>query len=253
MSIAPAQRLATPAVEKTKTGRRSVSLNVLTGLAAIGFVVGLTFAMFVAGMDATQGNVQRVFYFHLSAFMGAAVAFSAGTFGGIAYLRTHHVKWDTLSLSAVEVGFALSIITLVTGMVWARPTWNTWWTWDPRLTSAAIMVLTYAAYFVFRGALENPERRAQFASVYAILAISTMIFTLVITRIRPDTIHPTVVGPSATNAQGSFSMTPNMGMTLGINITIWMVLITPTLIWWRIRLEALHHRIDQKRYELTTH
>ncbi len=222
-------------------------LKIFSLLAFIGFAVGLGMALFYAGTDTTQGEVQRIFYVHVSAFSGASVAFVAALIGGAAYLRTRNVKWDILSLAGVEVGFTLSLITLITGMVWARPTWNTWWTWDPRLTSAAIMSLTYAAYFMLRGGIDNADRRRSFAAVYSILAIATVIITFMITRIRPDTIHPVVIGPSPVNAQGSFEMASNMKATLGMNSAIWCCLVTPALVWWRIRLENLNRRVEQAR------
>lgn len=222
-------------------------LRGLTALALIGFAVGLYLGLFYAGTDISQGHVQRIFYLHLPAFAGASAAFFTALVGGVAYLRTRSPRWDRLSLAGVEVGLMCSIITLVTGMIWAQPTWNTWWTWDPRLTSAAIMALTYAAYFMMRGALDNADRRRTYSAVYSVLAISTVIFTVMITRMRSDTIHPVVIGASPVNAQGSFAMAENMGMALGVNIVVWLFLITPALIWWRIRLEALLERIELKR------
>lgn len=225
-------------------------LRVLTMLALAGFVVGVLFALVFAGTDTEQGNVQRVFYFHVSAFSGAAIAFGAAVFGGIAYLRTRSIRWDRLSHAGVEVGFALSLITLFTGMVWARPIWNTWWTWDPRLTSTAVMVLTYAAYLMLRSGIDSGEKQRIFSAVYAILAISTVIFTFVIIRIRPDTIHPAVIGPSPQNAEGGFAMTVGIGTALGINSFIWCCLITPALIGWRMYLAQWTARAAVLRSEL---
>ena len=225
-------------------------LKGLTVLAVLGFAFGLYMGLVYAGTDITQGDVQRIFYIHVAAFSGASVAFFGTVVGGIAYLRTRKPKWDTLALAGVEVGFALSLITLITGMFWARPIWNTWWTWDPRLTSAAIMALTYAAYLMLRNGIENTERRRKFASVYGILAITTVIFTFAVIRIRPDTIHPTVIGPSPANAEGSFEMAANMGAALGINSFIWCCLITPTLMWWRIRVEHTLEKAKRLRIRL---
>src|SRR5262249_36195961 len=140
---------------------------------------GLYLALFWVGTDVEQGQVQRIFYIHLSAFTAAFVAFSTTVVGGVMYLRTRAVKWDILALSGVEVGMALALINLTTGMIWARPIWNTWWTWDPRLVSEAIMILTYAAYLMLRNGIENPDQRRRMASVYGILAMSTVIITLI--------------------------------------------------------------------------
>jgi heme exporter protein C len=133
-------------------------------------------------------------------------------------------------------------------MIWARPIWNTWWTWDPRLTSEAIMVLTYAAYVMLRQGIENPEQRRRFAAVYGILAFITVIIVLVITRIRPDTIHPVVIGPSVQTdaAQGAFEVAGSSGvrMALLVNMPVWALLVPVTLMWYRIRLENFAERIQ---------
>jgi len=252
-----AQRLTHPGSTTPQTGVNEIranwsalALHLLTLITLVGIAIGTYFGLVVAGTDTLQGNVQRIFYFHVSSFSGGAVAFFAAVIGGMAYLKTRRVGWDRLALAGVEVGFFLSLITLITGMVWARPIWNTWWTWDPRLTSAAIMVLTYAAYLMLRGAIENPDKKRMMASVYGILAFGTVIFTFIIIRIRPDTIHPAVIGASPVNAEGGFSMTDTMKSALGINSFVWCVLITPTLMWWRIRLERLAERAERLRFEL---
>lgn len=249
------QRLSSPPISAAKPSsagatRSALVLRLLTFVTIVGFAIGVYFALVYAGTDANQGNVQRIFYFHVAAFSGGAVAFAAAVIGGIAYLRTRRVGWDQLSLAGVEVGFSLSLITLITGMTWARPIWNTWWTWDPRLTSAAIMVLTYAAYFMLRGAVEAPDKKRAMAAVYGILAFGTVIFTFAIIRIRPDTIHPTVIGTSAEAAEGSFAMTSSMKAALGANSFIWCCLIAPTLVWWRIRLARLQEQADRLRAQL---
>ncbi len=220
--------------------------RILIGLTIVTVVlvaVGVAMALGYAPTEAAQGEVQRIFYIHLSAFAGSFIAFSTTVVGAAMYLRTRNVKWDTLALAGVEVGMALALINLVTGMIWARPIWNTWWTWDPRLTSEAIMILTYAAYLMLRNGVENPEQRRRFASVYGILAMTTVIAVLVITRIRPDTIHPVVIGPSPQNAEGGFEMTQRIGSTIGINSAIWSIFVPLTLIWWRIRLENLAEHV----------
>jgi heme exporter protein C len=234
--------------EKVKSGGTPLALKGLTLLALGGFFVGLYLSLFYAGTDQTQGAVQRIFYQHVAAFSGAFVGFVTASVAGGLYLRTKNPKWDTLAVAGIEVGLALSMITLITGSVWARPIWNTWWTWDPRLTSMAIMVLTYVAYLMLRNGIENVDRRRTFSAVYGMLAISTVIFTFIITRIRPDTIHPTVIGPSVTNqSEGGFAMAANMSSTMGMNSVIWCFFIAPALIWWRVRLQNAVELVQQKK------
>lgn len=234
-------------VSSTSSQSRPALLVILTVITAILTVVGLLMLLFYAGLDVTQGDVQRIFYIHVSAFAGASVALGVSVVAGIMYLWKRNPKWDRLALSGIEVGFALALTNLITGMVWARPIWNTWWTWDPRLTSAAIMILTYAAYFMLRAGIENPETRRRLSSVYGILAYTTVIVTFVIIRIRPDTIHPAVIGPSPQNAEGGFELSSSMLATMSFNMIVWSVFIPWMLIWWRLRIENLSERVNALR------
>lgn len=233
---------------QTTTRRRVLTLLSVVTLIAVAF--GFYLAVFAVGQDTTQGDVQRIFYLHVSSFAGAFVALGVTVVGGLAYLRTHNPKWDVLAVAGVEVGLTLALMNLITGAIWARPIWNTWWTWDPRLTSDAIMCLTYAAYLMLRQGIENPETSRRFSAVYGILAFSTAIITLMITRLRPDTIHPVVIGNNPENAQGAFSMTVNISTVLSYNMVVWSILVPWALIWWRIRLENLNLRVKALRARL---
>jgi heme exporter protein C len=237
-------------VEKEKTSRTRV-LRLYTAMAAAAMAVALFMELFFAGTDVQQGEVQRLFYIHMGSFFGAFFAFAGAVLGGLAYLRTRAPKWDTLALACIEVGLVLAFVNVATGSVWARPIWNTWWTWDPRLTSAAVMLLTYAAYLMLRKGIDNPETRRRFASVYGILAFSTVLFTLLVTRLRPDTIHPVVIGSGpSVNAEGGFAVTQGIGITLGVSMVVWIGFLTPVLVWWRIRLENAFERLNELKASL---
>ena len=234
-------------VAQARTG--TIALTVLTILTIVGVIVGLYMGLVRAGTDIDQGNVQRIFYVHMPSFFGAMIVFGAAVVGGIMYLRTRKPKWDTLSLAGVEIGIALALVNLVTGSIWARPIWNTWWNWDPRLTADAIMILTYAAYLMLRSGIDNPDTRRRFAAVYSIIAFTSVVMVLIIPRIIPTTIHPVVIGPVFTSselAQGGFELqaTAGVGAALGINFIVWMFLVPITLLWHRIRLQNLADRVE---------
>ncbi len=226
------------------------NLTILTAVTALALLIGLYMALVYAGTDSEQGHIQRIFYIHMPSFFGAFVAFSVTVVGGVQYLRTHETRWDTLALAGVEVGLALAIVNLVTGAIWARPIWNTWWNWDPRLTSDAVMVLTYSAYLMLRGGIENVDTRRRFASIYGIVAITTALLTLLIIRFVPETIHPAVVGPSPQNAEGTPRLGGTMVPTLLFNLVVWGALIPATLIWYRVRLQNFGERVNQMRLDL---
>lgn len=217
-------------------------------LAFVVLAFGLLLALEYADLDQ-QGHVQRLFYIHMPAFFGALLSFSVTVYAGFRYLQSRQIKWDVLAVAGVEIGLLLAFVNLVTGSIWARPIWATWWNWDPRLTWDAIMILTYAAYGVLRGAVEDVEMRRRFAAVYGILAIFTAFMTLIIIRIRPDTLHPAVIGPSAQEARGSFEASMNMQLTLFVNMVGWAVLFPIYLMRWRVRLQNKTETLDQLRQQ----
>jgi len=247
VSAQASSHLIDPGAEVNSRPRALIVLTIVTLiLTAVGVVLWIAYA----GVDVMQGNVQRIFYIHVSSFAGAFVALGGGVVGGFLYLWKRAPKWDHFALSCIEVGFGLSLINLFTGMVWARPIWNTWWTWDPRLTSAAIQTLTYAAYFMLRTGIENPDTRRRLASVYGILAFSTVVITFIIIRIRPDTIHPAVIGASPQNAEGGFELSSSMLATLSYTMIVWSVFVPMVLVWWRIRVENLNERVNALRAQI---
>ncbi len=233
----------------TYSDSRTRILRGLTIAAAVLFVIGLYLALFWVGPERQQGAAQRIFYVHLGSFLGSFIAFGATVAAGIAYLRTRDPRWDTFGLANVEIGLGMAAITIVTGMAWARPIWNTWWTWEPRLTSVAIMWLAYAAYLMLRSGIEDPERRQRFAAVYGIIAFASVLFTIIIIRVRPDTIHPVVAGPTQADPTGSFEVTGRIRDTLFFNLFTFAV-ITVVLVWHRIRLENLIQHVMRRKLEV---
>jgi heme exporter protein C len=145
--------------------------------------------------------------------------------------------------SAVEVGLALLTMTILSGPIWARFAWNTWWTWDPKLTSAAVMWLAYAAYLMLRQGVEDPNRRARFGAVYGIISFSSVIMTFLGVRLIERTIHPAVIGPSAATAQGDFGMSSRMLQTMLFSFFTFTVVFV-TLLMHRMRLERLSDRVN---------
>ena len=138
-------------------------------VAALVFSAGYA-ALFIAPDESTMHEVQRIFYFHLPAWMTSFTAFAIVFVSNIAYLTTRRLKWDCLGVAAAEVGVACCSIGLVTGPLWARPVWGIWWTWDARLTTTFILWLLYISYLLLRGLLEDPQKRASLSAIFGIFA-----------------------------------------------------------------------------------
>jgi heme exporter protein C len=201
-----------------------------------------------APMEAVMGPVQKVFYFHVAAGWVGMLGFLVAAIAGIVYLRTGNRQWDVVGISAVEIGMAFGIINIITGSIWARPIWNTWWTWDPRLTTATIMELIYAAYLMLRQGIEEPDRRARFGAVYAIIGFISVPLTFFSIRIF-RTIHPVVIGSNEPGALGQFDMTPKMLQTFMVSLLTFTVIFAD-LLWHRIRLGKLADRVEQLKLKL---
>ncbi|HXF70325.1 MAG TPA: cytochrome c biogenesis protein CcsA [Thermoflexus sp.] len=213
--------------------------------ATIALMVLASLAVFVyAPREAKMGDVQRIFYFHVSTAWSGFLAFAVALIGSIAYLRTRAPRWDQIGHAAVEVGLVLLTMAIITGSLWARPVWNTWWTWDPRLTTTTITWVVYLAYLLLRNAVENPETRARFAAVYAIVAFVTVPITYLSARLL-RTIHPIVLGPSVSSeAQGQFGLTPRMVHTMVLSLVAWTLLFT-VLLWLRYRVQRTQETLEE--------
>lgn len=194
-------------------------------LAAGGLAVCLGMIFFFAPTERTMGQVQRLFYFHVGAAWVASVTFFVALVSGILYLRRPHKNWDILSHASVEIGLVFISLTIVSGSVWGRPAWNTWWLWSPRLTSITIMWLVYAAYFMLRGAVDDEAKRNRFAAVYVIAAFVTVLITYGSIRILRD-IHPVMFGDALESARGAeqglqeFSGVDSLYMVITLNVAI---------------------------------
>lgn len=228
---------------------KPIALSVLDVLSVIAIGVAAYFALVFAPTEAVMGNVQRVFYFHVGTAWVGLVGFVLAAVTGIIYLVTKDMKWDRVEVAAVEVSTMFFFITIALGSIWARPAWNTWWTWDPRLTTAAVTELIYIAYFMLRAGIEDPEKRARFGAVYALLGgLSAPITFMVIRLFR--TIHPVVVGTASAEAQGGFDMSGDMLTAMFVALGAFTILFID-LMWHRIRIGGLEEKVEQLKLKVS--
>jgi len=223
-------------------------LKVLNWITGGLFATALLMVLFYAPREVVMGDVQRVFYFHVAAGWVGMLAFLVTAVAGVMYLLRSGRRWDQVALSSVEIGIVFTFINIASGSIWARPVWNTWWTWDPRLVTATVMELIYIAYLMLRQGIEDPDRRARFGSVYGIIGfISVPITFLSIRWFR--TIHPVVIGSGDPTAQGSFDMTPRMLQTFFFSLMTFTIIYV-TLIWHRVRLQQFQEYVERLKMEI---
>jgi heme exporter protein C len=146
------------------------------------------------------GQTSRILFFHVPQAWVATLSFLLSMIASAAYLAKRKAKADYLALSAAELGFLFCVLATVTGSIFAKATWGSFWNWDPRQTSIVILLMIYGAYFALRSAVPDPERRRVFSAVYSILAFMTVPFLVfVVPRITAslhpeDTMNPTNPG-----------------------------------------------------------
>jgi heme exporter protein C len=223
-------------------------LKILDVITILLFVAAVGAVFFYAPLEAVMGQVQRVFYFHVANAWVGMLGFMVAAVAGIVYLRKGDRKWDIVGLAAIEISFVFFFTAIVSGSIWARGTWGTWWTWDPRLTTAAICELVYAAYFMLRAGIEDPDRRARFGAVYAIISFISVPLTFISIRIF-RTIHPVIIGSSGAGAEGSFDMTAKMLQTFMFSLLTFSFIFAD-LLWHRIRLGDLADKVENLRLKV---
>ena len=224
-----------------------VALKILNTLSVLFFLGALGIVFLYAPLEVTMNYVQKIFYFHIANAWVGMLGFLAAAVAGIIYLVNHDLKWDIIEVAAIEISLVFFLIAILSGSIWARPSWGTYWTWDPRLTTAAILEMVYIACLLLRQGIDDPDRRARFSAVYTLIgSISVPITFLSIRLFR--TIHPVLIGSGSASAQGSFDMTPKMLVTLFFTLGTFSVIFV-TLFWHRIRLGQLSQLVDQHKLE----
>src|SRR5512141_77157 len=222
--------------------RVTVPLLVITGLVTL-VAIYMAFSFAPTADVLSGGDVQRIFYFHVGIAWIAGLAMFVTFVASILYLaRGEQRKHDIVAAASVEIGVTFGVMVLLSGMLWARPVWNTWWTWDPRLTTTAITEFIYIAYLMLRGAVDDPQRRARYSAVYGIIGFVSVPITYFSTKWF-QTIHPDL---GQTPGFGlTASMRPPMFIALGAFTLVYIVLMII-----RTRVERTADEVAQLKQEI---
>jgi heme exporter protein C len=201
------------------TGLRPLSLATAATLTA-----AFALVFFYAPIDADQGFIQKIFYVHVPMAIVALGGFVAGGVFAIAHLRTGERKWDMRSYVSIHLSLILAVGVLITGAIWAKGSWGHWWVWDePTLVSFLIVFLLYATYQPLRFAIEDHERQARYASVFAITAGAFVPLNFLAVRLAESLTHPRVLSTTGGAMPGEMRVTflvSLLGMTL-LFATLW--------------------------------
>src|SRR3978361_1520912 len=174
-------------------GLRGLSISTVAVMA-----LALVLVFFWAPLEADQGFLQKIFYVHVPLAIVSLCGFVAGGIFAIQHLRTRDARWDMRSYVAIHMSLIFGVATLITGSIWAKGSWGHWWEWDePTLVSFLIVFLLYATYQPLRFAIEDPERQARYASVFAVTAGAFVPLNFIAVRLSSAYLHPRVLGATS--------------------------------------------------------
>jgi heme exporter protein C len=211
-------------------GNSSTGL-ILTIASGVTVLVALYMTFLYAPTDSVQGPVQRVFYLHLPMAWIAYLAFFVVFVASIAYLWKRNRRWDQLARASAEVGLVFTTLVLITGSIWGRPIWGTFWEWDARLTTTLILWFIYLGYFMVRAYIPDQERAMRYASVIGIIGfIDVPIIHMSVRWWR--TLHPE---PVVTQSGGP-AMPDSMLYTLAVALIAFTIFYL-TLVYQKLLVE----------------
>lgn len=215
---------------------RTNGLVLLSLMAAAALVVSQALIWFYAPVEMTMGLVQKIFYLHMPLAWWALFSFFVVFIASIGYLVKKTDGLDLLAGAAAEAGVLCSALALVTGSIWGRAAWNTWWTWDPRLSTTLVMWFIYSAYLLLRGATIAGERKKALCAVLGIVAFLDVPLVFFSARLWRS-IHPAVL------ASKGGGLEPEMWHTVLVSLCAWGLFFC-AVVWLRWRQLRAKNRLD---------
>jgi heme exporter protein C len=220
-------------------------LRVLSISTVLVMALALSLVFFYAPLEAEEGFLQKIFYVHVPLAIVSLCGFIAGGILAIQHLRTRDPRWDMRSYVAIHISLILAVGALITGSIWAKGSWGHWWVWsEPTLVSFLIVFLLYATYQPLRFAIEDPERQARYASVFAITAGAFVPLNFIAVRLSSAYLHPRVLGSTS-------NLPPQMALTFVVSLLA-MGLLYATLYSYelsakrtRAKLRTLRRRLER--------
>jgi len=213
---------------------------ILYFITIISMLIATYAALIYAPKETIMGDIQRIFYFHMGTVWVATIAFVIVFVASILYLINGKKKWDVLAYSSAEIGVLFITLTIITGSIWAKPVWGTWWTWDPQLTTTFILWILYIVYLIIRSSSGFDEKKAKYSAVFAIIAFIDLPLVYISARVMRG-ISPVVFGP------GGGGIEPKMLNALLITLVSFTLLFILLLIE-RVKIENLKYKINKLIY-----
>lgn len=220
--------------------------RVLPWIVGPSMIVSLYLVFLVVPTERDQGIVQRIFYFHVPSAWAAFTAFLVVCVASAGFLWKRDAAWDRVARASAEVGMVFCTLVLLTGPIWARPIWGSWWTWDPRLTMTVILWTIYASYLLLRSFGGAEEQLARYAAVLGIVGALDIPIIMASVRLWRG-IHPAVL--MARRGSGGGLHDPTMRLTLFFTgicfllVMTWLILVRLRILRCEDEIETVHREV----------
>ncbi len=225
-------------------GVRLLNLRNLALASVIVLITAFALVFFYAPNDADQGFMQKIFYLHVPLAICALVGFIVAAIHAIRHLRSGDPIHDARSYVSIHLSIIFGVAVLVTGSIWARAAWGKWWVWDePTLVSFLIVFLLYCTYYPLRFAIEDRDRQARYASVFAITAGAFVPLNFMAVRMAESLVHPRTFATAEGGLPGSMWLTFLVALA-------GMALLRVTLVRFELVAKSSRARISRLRRAL---
>jgi heme exporter protein C len=167
----PAEQSSARIAARSNTTRLPLISLILWAITLVGMTITIWLAFFYAPTDAIEGQPQRIFYVHVPVSWLGMLAFVVMAGASVVYLRKRDERWDWIARASAEIGMLFITLALITGSIWGRTTWGTWWTWDARLTTTLILWFVYVGYLMLRNYMGRTAASARAGAVMSIICV----------------------------------------------------------------------------------
>ena len=218
----------------------NLSTKIIAVITALLIFTSLYLVFGYAQIESTMLEVQKIFYYHVSAALTVYLAFGINCLFSIKYLIQRKSNDDLLAAAAAEIGLIFCTIVLLSGPIWARYAWNTWWNWEPRLTSTLVLWLMYIGYFILRSALEADKRKL-YSAVLGVIAFVDVPIVHFATKFWKSEAHP--------ERGAKFDIAPSMLYTFLVVLAACIILFTLLLIVrYRMQTTQIRYEMIQQKH-----
>jgi heme exporter protein C len=224
---------------------RGKSLRNLALASAAALAAAYALVFLYAPVDADQGLIQKIFYVHVPLAIVSLGGFVVGAIAAFRYLRTGDQTWDLRSYVSIHLSLVFAVGVLVTGSIWARASWGHWWVWnEPTLVSFLIIFLLYCTYQPLRFAIEDPQRQARTASVFAVIAGAFVPLNFIAVRLAQPFSHPRVLSATGGHMPGSMRLAfvAALAAVALVYVTLWRLEIASKLA--SVEIKRLRRRLE---------